>query len=993
MPDHDASGYHRLTIRILPPFGTTYHLTAESTAETAQPNATTEIDLDSAQIRAYLKEIEQGTSTKALLREFGALLFSKIFVGAIQTAYANNLFDARQKSKPGVRIILEITREASDLYRLPWTLMFDASRGWWLGGFGATPYQKTPLSFSVPGNPPLASTSARPLRILAVGASPRDLRPLAINRQLASLRNGIRPSELRGAIELKQLVSGEGVRVTRQLLRERLIAWRPHILHFVCHGPEERGDFYAPAGVFLEDEEGYSEPCSIDVLQEMLQLADATVRLVVFNVCNSDAAAWRLAEQGIPAIGMVLPISEDAAGPFARGLYEALAGGIEVDEAVNRGRAAIREAVAEQERDWIIPSLFVPQGLFAEAPSRPVAETPRRPAVEPVPPATIHVASFPSGATVLLDGSLVTGEVTPVEVTLAAGEHTLQLRKKRSIVLPPSRRVEVEGGAAVTRRFLLISPAWLLALLLPAVLLVGQHLWVAWGAVPPDMVRIPAGGFRKGGEDSPLLNLMREYSSVLDFDLVIEALPGRGRIEQTTFVDRYEVTNADYGRFLDAVWKLGAGGHRRTDPDEPAGKDHTPEMWDDESFNRPQRPVVGVDWWDADAYCRWAGKRLPTADEWERAARGGAGADRLYPWGDEFGKGRANTGESPEPAPVPGGTFTADRSPDGVYDMGGNVSEWTATAGQIGDTTGRMAAGGSWKQPGIFYSMVFLRRAGTMNYRSSDLGFRCARAARGNETAPSDMVAIPPGEFRKGSADSQALDLARRLNLASSSLGMVLGERPAEIELEEFYLDRHEVTNRDYRRFLAGIQKAGEPPGAGARGDRVPAAWDDPDFDQPDHPVVGVDWHDAAAYCRWAGKRLPTADEWERAARGPEGRSYPWADEFQPDRCNTAESAGASGKTAPVGGHPECRTPDGIFDLVGNADEWTADRAEGPSDGDNRVIKGGGWNDRGEDRGLGYLRAGAAAEYDGEEMGVRCAADSRRSWLQKLLAMTLPDQG
>ncbi len=134
------------------------------------------------------------------------------------------------------------------------------------------------------------------------------------------------------------------------------------------------------------------------------------------------------------------------------------------------------------------------------------------------------------------------------------------------------------------------------------------------------------------------------------------AMPGPVLVEVGAFwIDRYEVTNAEYMAFVRAT------GHR------------PPMFADDPEFNRPDQPVTGVSWDDAEAYCRWRGKRLPTEREWEKAARGEDG--RLYPWGDTFGAELAYL-EGELPATV--GSHRGDVSPYGVYDMAGNVSEWVA---------------------------------------------------------------------------------------------------------------------------------------------------------------------------------------------------------------------------------------------------------------------------------------------------------------------------
>ena len=132
---------------------------------------------------------------------------------------------------------------------------------------------------------------------------------------------------------------------------------------------------------------------------------------------------------------------------------------------------------------------------------------------------------------------------------------------------------------------------------------------------------------------------------------------------------------------------------------------------------------------------------------------------------------------------------------------------------------------------------------------------------------------------------------------------------------------------------------------------RQPHYWKNPKYNQPKQPVVGVDWFDAYAYAKWAHKRLPVGNEWERAARGPQLYLYPWGNKFDPNKLNYSFSKLA--KPAPVGSYPSGVSPYGCHDMAGNVWEWTANWFK-PYSGNNRnsnygethkVIRGGSFSD------------------------------------------------
>lgn len=285
------------------------------------------------------------------------------------------------------------------------------------------------------------------------------------------------------------------------------------------------------------------------------------------------------------------------------------------------------------------------------------------------------------------------------------------------------------------------------------------------------MVKIPAGKVRRGTSAAQQkVQAERWGMNVLLFH--DETPTKTDPYVDEFYIDMFEVTNADYAIFL--KWLDGEAKERQHHycaKDEPKEKDHTPKYWADERWNAPEQPVVGVDWYDAYAYASWAGGRLPTEAEWERAARGDDG--RVFPWGDEEELFATNSAE----AWVGHGfeshgawqkdfrdrqlqkdrglttslqSFLTDRSPFGVMHMGGNVREWCedwygpeyaklgdrnpaqrtkvtiSTRGK--DEAHKVVRGGSW-----YDSFVQSRAASRMwhqtpEVRSYYVGFRCARS-------------------------------------------------------------------------------------------------------------------------------------------------------------------------------------------------------------------------------------------------------------------------
>jgi len=213
-----------------------------------------------------------------------------------------------------------------------------------------------------------------------------------------------------------------------------------------------------------------------------------------------------------------------------------------------------------------------------------------------------------------------------------------------------------------------------------------------------------------------------------------------------------------------------------------------------------------------------------------------------------------------------------------------------------------------------------------------------------------NWITIPPGTFLMG---AQKEDPAQP-NYDPEARD---DESPVhEVYLNAFKIGRYPVTVEEFRRFVEedGYNNGKWWDARGFRQTKEPDGWDEQVL-HPNRPVVGVCWFEAAAYCAWKGVRLPTEAEWERAARGPNGRKYPWGNE-PPDTERANYWEGKVGHATPVGLYPHGANPEGIEDLAGNVWEWVADGYEaeyyrsspgrnpkGPEAGERRVLRGGGW--------------------------------------------------
>ena len=413
-------------------------------------------------------------------------------------------------------------------------------------------------------------------------------------------------------------------------------------------------------------------------------------------------------------------------------------------------------------------------------------------------------------------------------------------------------------------------------------------------------------------------------------------------------------------------------------------------------------PVEHVSWNDAQDFIKRLNAkqtqytyRLPTEAEWEYAAR--AGTTTAFAFGDSLSSEQASfypDGNAPSlDKTVAVGSYQPNAW--GLYDMHGNVSEWCQdlydenyyknspagdpqgpNSGQYppqyaqGDLKGQsrgqyhVQRGGAWLNPYHFCRSA-CRGWSARGVNEMAVGFRVVVLARAQPVkAPKEVVApVPPA----GMAYVPGNEFTMGNDAGDDS------ERPQhKVTVKPFFIDIYEVTCEEYEKFIRATSR--QPPATWANG-HYPSGWER-------RPVTGVNWDDASAYAEWAGKRLPTEQEWEFAARGSDGRLYPWGSEWKDGSANAGPTS--PGHVVDVGTHSGGVSPFGAVDMVGNAWEWTASdfvaypggSLSGQIPVNPKVIRGGTFLSR-PDQATTTIRVGWPArggdEYD--NTGFRCAKD------------------
>jgi formylglycine-generating enzyme required for sulfatase activity len=411
-------------------------------------------------------------------------------------------------------------------------------------------------------------------------------------------------------------------------------------------------------------------------------------------------------------------------------------------------------------------------------------------------------------------------------------------------------------------------------------------------------------------------------------------------------------------------------------------------------------PVVYANYFRAQEYCKWAGGSLPTEAQWEKAAKG---YDNFaWPWGDTFNGNNLNyyyaVGDT-----TPVGTYPTGASPFGVLDMAGNVFEWVSdwysqdfykTPNASIDNPGgpvsgqnKILRGGSWLS-GMNATGTTVRKEFAPGASNYDWGFRCVRSFSpddiqieryelGPGIALSGEVYTPPQQSPQNYPQQNPVVIIEQNQPAEIPAGFTrirekdgmtevyipagvfvmgtdsgnAGEGPAhEVYLDAYWIDQTEITNAMYMQCV----------GAGAcglLGSQQSYARERYYGIQEffNYPAVYVNAFRADEYCAWIGGSLPTEAQWEKAAKGTEGYTWPWGDTFDGRNLNYYYSVG---DTSQVGKYLTGASPYGVLDMAGNVYEWvrdwfginyystpnaSMDNPEGPASGQNGILRGGSW--------------------------------------------------
>ncbi len=448
-------------------------------------------------------------------------------------------------------------------------------------------------------------------------------------------------------------------------------------------------------------------------------------------------------------------------------------------------------------------------------------------------------------------------------------------------------------------------------------------IWWRWVYLPPAALDLQQVNIERANISHPLDKVIQEHTRFLQGSRALLRQFARSpeTISLPTLrVDRCEVSQGQFRRF--AHWRAIA-----TQP--PPAHRWQPQEWvyksqteDHKILGQLDTPAGGLSFFDAWAYCRASGGRLPSSEEFEAISAGTE--KRLYPWGDHFNTSGGRYRDPVLNIPRACGNYPETATPEGVEDIGTSLLEWTTLGEQP-----VLMGGNAYHRPSRLQSLNLIRRSAPADFRSQFTGFRCVY--EGLQTPVSQqplpwggntgIVPIPAGKYTIGPHEKAKIPAL--LGHLQDNQAAALKEFPIEDSSIRLQVMRYEVTRQLYARFLldplviAGFYNHPKQPQSISH---KPENWQQ-QKQAPQHPVTRITWWSAWAFARWVGGRLPTANEWQALA-GARLTRFPYGNDYRPQVAIDRHHDHAGGKTLEVTASRD-QSLHAIFGLSGNVAEWT----------------------------------------------------------------------
>jgi formylglycine-generating enzyme required for sulfatase activity len=955
-----------------------------------------------------------GSEEQRLAAEFGQALFSRLFVGEGLAAYRAAL----ARLGPDERLLLRL-RLPPELTALPWELLYDPVAQTFLAldqrlalvRYPELPQPLTPLPIN------------GPLRVVAVLASPESTlyAPLRLDRELTRVRAALQPLEAQGRVQLDVLRGPRTLSQLRTRLREPV-----HVLHLIGHGDIDP-DLGEGVLVF-EDADGKEELVNAGLLREYLRAQRGQTRLVVLNAClgalppDDDPFAslgLALVQAGVPAvIAMQFEVPDDVAADLAEVFYDELAAGQPVDLALSQARLHLfgkfRHAL-----DWAVPVLFLRSSdgvLFDAAGQSGAAQRPLRAPTTSAPEVL---------ASLLIEG------VSPEQPASSRGMESparesvdLSALKQRARLAYFTARQSGDWAGAIQ----LLEQA---SRLDPADSYVAQKLTEARRQLDLAQRYAEARELRAAEQWQALLGALAELDQLQPgfpdsdglrawaeeqrrraelYEQALAACDAEDWPQAATVLDSLLAANPDDAqattlrdlarRELEQRERAQRAEEERRRREAEAQRQREAEQHHrDELYAQALAAADAEDWTQAltalDAILATHPNDSQALALRERTRRELELREQAQRAEEERRRREAEAQRQREAEQRRAAEAQARQARQ--LDADRRQAAPARTDQQLGLPSGsiRIAAVALLVVVAVIAIWQSARRGTAPDPAPTAPVAAISATARATEaTVPAaaatplpswvpELVEVPAGPFLMGSSDAD-------------SAGNDDETPQHELTLPTYWIGKTEVTNAQFRPFVEGdgytnaaywTEEGWQWREENAR--TQPAYWDDAKWNSDQQPVVGVSWYEAMAYCRWLSAQtgqnfvLPSEAEWEKAARGTDGRVYPWGNDWDTARANSNEASDDA--TTPVGQYPDGASPYGTLDMAGNVWEWTRSEYKpypyNPDDGRESgrdpaqklfTIRGGSWFNRPI-----YLRAANrsfnAPDYHVQVVGFRLA--------------------